>query len=80
VYHFKDGLVEFVRYLNRTQTPITTDVFRVVGEEADVVVETAMQYNDGYTENVLTFANNILQRGWRNASQRIPYGADEDDE
>lgn len=60
VYHFKDGLVEFVRYLNRTQTPITTDVFRVVGEEADVVVETAMQYNDGYTENVLTFANNIF--------------------
>lgn len=60
VYHFKDGLVEFVRYLNRTQTPITSDVFRVVGEDSDVVVETAMQYNDGYTENVLTFANNIF--------------------
>jgi DNA gyrase subunit B len=60
VFHFEDGLVEFVRYLNRTQTPITSDVFRTIGEEDNVVVETAMQYNDGYTENVLTFANNIF--------------------
>lgn len=59
-FHFEDGLVEFVRYLNRTQTPLTTDVFRTVGEEDSVVVEAAMQYNDGYTENVLTFANNIF--------------------
>jgi DNA gyrase subunit B len=59
-FHFEDGLVEFVRYLNRTQTPLTADVFRTVGEEDSVVVEAAMQYNDGYTENVLTFANNIF--------------------
>lgn len=60
VFHFEDGLVEFVRYLNRTQTPVTSDVFRTVGEQDGVVVEAAMQYNDGYTENVLTFANNIF--------------------
>jgi DNA gyrase subunit B len=60
VFHYEDGLVEFVKYLNRTQTPLTSDVFRVVGESEDVVVEVAMQYNDGYTENVLTFANNIF--------------------
>lgn len=59
-FHFKDGLVEFVKFLNRTQTPLTSDVFRVVGESENVVVEVAMQYNDGYTENVLTFANNIF--------------------
>ncbi|MFN5799657.1 MAG: DNA gyrase subunit B [Planctomyces sp.] len=59
-FHFEDGLVEFVRYLNRTQTPVTADVFRTVGEQDGVVVEAAMQYNDGYTENVLTFANNIF--------------------
>jgi DNA gyrase subunit B len=59
-FHFKDGLVEFVKYLNRTQTPLTSDVFRVLGESENVVVEVAMQYNDGYTENVLTFANNIF--------------------
>lgn len=59
-FHFEDGLIEFVRHLNRTQTPVTADVFRTVGEQDGVVVETAMQYNDGYTENVLTFANNIF--------------------
>ncbi len=60
VFHFEDGLVEFVKYLNRTSTPLTSDVFRVVGEVDDVVVEVAMQYNDGYTENVITYANNIF--------------------
>jgi DNA gyrase subunit B len=61
-FHFEDGLVEFVKYLNRTQTPITSDVFRVMAEapEENVVVEVAMQYNDGYTENVMTYANNIF--------------------
>lgn len=58
-FHFEEGLVEFVKFLNRTQTPLTNDVFRVVGESDNVVVEVAMQYNDGYTENVLTYANNI---------------------
>lgn len=60
IFHFEDGLVEFVKYLNRTQSPLTSDVFRVVGEVDDVVVEVAMQYNDGYTENVMTYANNIF--------------------
>ncbi len=59
-FHFEDGLVEFVKYLNRTQTPLTADVFRVMAECEDVVVEVAMQYNDGYTENVWTYANNIF--------------------
>ncbi len=59
-FHFEDGLVEFVKYLNRTQTPLTSDVFRCIAESEDVVVEVAMQYNDGYTENVWTYANNIF--------------------
>lgn len=61
-FHFEDGLVEYVKYLNRTQTPITPDVFRVTAtaEAEDVLVEVVMQYNDGYTENVLTYANNIF--------------------
>ncbi|MBC7965375.1 MAG: DNA gyrase subunit B, partial [Fuerstia sp.] len=58
-FHFEDGLVEFVKYLNRTQTPLTSDVFRVMAESDDVVVEVAFQYNDGYTENVMAYANNI---------------------
>ncbi|MEZ6123179.1 MAG: DNA gyrase subunit B [Planctomycetaceae bacterium] len=57
---YEDGLAEFVKYLNRTQTPIISEVVRVVGESDNVQVEVAMQHNDGYTENVRAFANNIF--------------------
>lgn len=59
-FHYEEGLAEFVRYLNRTQTPIVSDVIRVSGESENVQVEVAMQHNDGYTENVRAFANNIF--------------------
>ena len=59
MFHYDDGLIEFVRYLNRTQTALHSDVFKVRGEDQNVVVEVALQYNDGYTDNVRTFANNI---------------------
>lgn len=62
VFHYEDGLVEFVKYLNRTQTPIVNDVIRVYGESENVQVEVAMQHNDGYTENVRAFANNIFNQ------------------
>ncbi|MCA9083942.1 MAG: DNA gyrase subunit B, partial [Planctomycetaceae bacterium] len=59
-FHYEEGLVEFVRYLNRTQTPIINEVIRLSGEIDNVQVEVAMQHNDGYTENVRAFANNIF--------------------
>jgi DNA gyrase subunit B len=62
VFHYEDGLVEFVKYLNRTQTPIVADVIRVYGESENVQVEVALQHNDGYTENVRAFANNIFNQ------------------
>jgi DNA gyrase subunit B len=58
-FHYEEGLVEFVKYLNRTQTPIVNDVIRVTGESEGVEVDVAMQHNDGYTDNVRAFANNI---------------------
>ncbi|MCA9063609.1 MAG: DNA gyrase subunit B, partial [Planctomycetaceae bacterium] len=58
-FHYEEGLVEFVRYLNRTQTPIIQEVIRLSGESEGIQVEIAMQQNDGYTENVRAFANNI---------------------
>ncbi|MEQ9406169.1 MAG: DNA gyrase subunit B [Fuerstiella sp.] len=60
VFHYEEGLVEFVRHLNRTQTPILGEVIRISGESENVQVELAMQHNDGYTENVRPFANNIF--------------------
>jgi DNA gyrase subunit B len=56
---YEEGLVEFVKYLNRTQTAIIPDVIRVQGEADGIQVDIALQQNDGYTENVRAFANNI---------------------
>ena len=59
-FYYEEGLIEFVRYLNRTQTPIIHDVIHVQGELDGVQVEIALQQNDGYTENVRPFANNVF--------------------
>ncbi|MBM4167852.1 MAG: DNA topoisomerase (ATP-hydrolyzing) subunit B [Ignavibacteria bacterium] len=62
-FHFKGGLVEFVKYVDATRPAITRKVFYVKGEDKDendrVVVEAALQYNEHYTENVFTYVNNI---------------------
>ncbi len=59
LYH--DGLIEFVKYLNRTEDPLVPTVIYVKGrnEELDSEVEVAVQHNLGFNENVRTFANNI---------------------
>jgi len=58
---YKGGLIEFVEYLNRQKTPVNERPVYLEGrnESENVVVEAAFQYNDGYTEQVLSFANNI---------------------
>jgi DNA gyrase subunit B len=64
VFHFKGGLVEFVRYIDATRPTIMKKIFYAKGEDKDengraVEVESALQYNDQYTENVFTYVNNI---------------------
>lgn len=58
-YHFEGGIAEFVTYLDEARTAISEEVIYVGDEDADVPVELAMRYNTGYTENVLSFVNNI---------------------
>ncbi len=58
-YHFEGGIVEFVDYLDEARTPIHEETIYIEEEDADVPVEMAMRYNSGYTENVLSFVNNI---------------------
>ncbi len=58
-YHFEGGIVEFVDYLDESRTPIHEETIYIADEDAEVPVEMAMRYNDGYTENVLSFVNNI---------------------
>ncbi len=56
---YKGGIEEFVRHLNRAKTPIHPKVVYLKGERDKFEVEVAMQWNDGYAENVYSFANNI---------------------
>ena len=58
-FHYTGGLVEYVKYLNKTRTGIHEDIVYIDKKVDDYMVELAMQYTDGYTENVYSFANNI---------------------
>ena len=58
-FFYKGGLLSFVEHLNRAKTAIHAKVVYFEGEKDGVGVEIAMQWNDGYTENVFSFANNI---------------------
>ena len=59
VLHYEGGIKEFVQYLNRNKEPIHEDVIYVNCIRENSEAEIAMQYNDGYTENIESFANNI---------------------
>ena len=59
VLHYEGGIKEFVQYLNRNKTPIHEEVIYVNAVRENSEAEIAMQYNDGYTENIESFANNI---------------------
>lgn len=56
---YDGGLVQYVQYLNRTETPLFPEVISFRGEVEGVEVDLAMQYNDGFSENVRTYTNNI---------------------
>ncbi|MFT5345615.1 MAG: DNA gyrase subunit B [Sulfitobacter sp.] len=59
---YEGGVKEFVRYLDRSKTPVMSEPIFITGERDDIGVEVAMWWNDSYHENVLPFTNNIPQR------------------
>ncbi|PNX46492.1 MAG: DNA topoisomerase IV subunit B, partial [Thermoplasmata archaeon M8B2D] len=59
VFKFDGGIIEFVTYINRNKTPLHETPIYLKAEKKDVEVEIAIQYTDGYTENIFTFVNNI---------------------
>lgn len=58
-FHYEEGLVEFVRHLNRTENTLYEEIIHIEGEMEGVQVDIAVQHNDGSHENVRCFANNI---------------------
>jgi len=59
VFLYDGGLIEFVKYINRGKTPLHPDPIYFSKENDGTQVEVAMQYTDGYTENIHTYVNNI---------------------
>lgn len=59
VYQFHGGIVEFVQHLNKNKDVLHEPPIYLKREREDAAAEVALQYNDGYVENILTYANNI---------------------
>ncbi|EOH98558.1 DNA topoisomerase 4 subunit B [Enterococcus haemoperoxidus ATCC BAA-382] len=58
IFHYDEGIKEFVAYLNEEKDTLTPVVY-FSGEKDGIEVELSYQYNDGYSENVLSFVNNV---------------------
>ena len=77
-FYFEGGINSFVSYLNRNKTVLFPEPIYFEMQKDDSMVEVSMQYNDGYTENVLSYANNINTHeggthltGFKNALTRV---------
>ena len=58
-FHYEGGLSSFITFLNENKEVINPTVINIENTKDDVVVDVALQYNDSYSENLLSFVNNI---------------------
>ncbi|WNZ96609.1 DNA topoisomerase IV subunit B [Streptococcus iniae] len=57
-FHYENGVQDFVTYLNEDKETLTP-VISIAGQDQDFQVEVALQYNDGFSDNILSFVNNV---------------------
>ncbi len=57
--HYEGGIREYVSWLNRHKTPLHEEVIHMVGYKDDATAEVALQYNDDFKENIISFANDV---------------------
>ncbi len=76
--YYEGGIKSFVEYINQEKTPLHPDVIYLSKEKENMIVEIAMQYTDSYSENLVSFANNINtteggmhETGFKSALTRI---------
>jgi DNA gyrase subunit B len=77
-YMYEGGIISFVEFLNRNREVLHEKPIYMEGERDHIMVEIALQYNDGYSENIYSFANNINtheggthEQGFKTALTRI---------
>lgn len=77
-FHYEGGIMEYVRFLNNNREVLHEDPIYVEGQRDMIQVEVSLQYNDSYTENIYSFANNIHtheggthESGFKSALTRI---------
>ena len=58
-FMYEGGISEYVKFINQGKTPIHSEIIHLQGTENNVFFEVAMQYTDGYNENIYSFVNNI---------------------
>jgi DNA gyrase subunit B len=61
-FHYDGGVTAFVKFIDRNKQGLTPEPIAVTGEKDGITIEAALQWNNGYHENVLCFTNNIPQR------------------
>jgi len=59
IFQYEGGIIEFVKHLNKNREAINKKPIYIEGEKDKIIVEVAIQYNDGFSDNMLSFVNNI---------------------